>query len=332
MSYNITTIIYIFLMLVVSTIVLPTLFIPKMQFEWLDRRHTSTCKGVAVICILIGHFTGLFAISIARIFTPLGGIGVAMFLIISGYGLSESYKKNQLKGFWRKRLFGFWFPYFLIETIMILAIKHVTFLDYLLDITFIKPIYQYGWYLGYQMIWYIIYFMVMSIPNSRKHAICVFIIISLIMFFTFSEIRAEQSLSFVFGVLLSQRDIKKYLSWKYVLVFLSIGLMFLTVKQIPVVRSSPQFFYNAIQLMIKLPCAIALLGGTFLTRQKFNYGSLGGVGIYAYEIYLVQGWIFPIIEADSMYAIMYIIICIALAAVALHYINKYITGFAFKYF
>ena len=46
---------------------------------------------------MLSHFTG----NMSRIFTPLGGIGVAMFLILSGYGLNESFKKNGLDGFWK---------------------------------------------------------------------------------------------------------------------------------------------------------------------------------------------------------------------------------------
>lgn len=36
----------------------------------------------------------------------IGGIGVALFLICSGYGLEVSYEKNGLKDFWMKRMLG----------------------------------------------------------------------------------------------------------------------------------------------------------------------------------------------------------------------------------
>lgn len=42
-----------------------------------------------------------------RIFTPLGGIGVALFLILSGYGLTESYKKKGLHFFGKANLIKF---------------------------------------------------------------------------------------------------------------------------------------------------------------------------------------------------------------------------------
>lgn len=50
-------------------------------------------KGVAIICVVLCHYMGTFGQGIT-VFTPLGGIGVAIFLILSAYGLNESWNQG----------------------------------------------------------------------------------------------------------------------------------------------------------------------------------------------------------------------------------------------
>ena len=45
--------------------------------------RTVAMRGIAIFLIILSHIIGLFQIRYA---TPLGGTGVAIFLILSGYG------------------------------------------------------------------------------------------------------------------------------------------------------------------------------------------------------------------------------------------------------
>ena len=63
--------------------------------KFMSVQHTNICRAVAAIIIILQHVSGRLGI---RYFTPLGGIGVAIFLILSGYGLNESYKKKKSWG------------------------------------------------------------------------------------------------------------------------------------------------------------------------------------------------------------------------------------------
>ena len=60
----------------------------------LDLSSTSVYRGYAILIIMLCHVTGSWNFVG---FTPLGGIGVAMFLFLSGYGLNESWKKKVLR-------------------------------------------------------------------------------------------------------------------------------------------------------------------------------------------------------------------------------------------
>lgn len=65
------------------------------DFEFMSKSHTNICRGVAAIIIVFQHVAGGFGV---RYLTPLGGIGVAIFLILSGYGLNESFKRKGIGG------------------------------------------------------------------------------------------------------------------------------------------------------------------------------------------------------------------------------------------
>ena len=57
-------------------------------YNELNKNTTTSIKGLAIFIIILSHISGNLGI---RFLTPLGGIGVALFLFLSGYGLSKSY-------------------------------------------------------------------------------------------------------------------------------------------------------------------------------------------------------------------------------------------------
>jgi peptidoglycan/LPS O-acetylase OafA/YrhL len=100
--------------------------------------YTNFLRGIAILLIILMHTSCAMGL---RYFTPLGGIGVALFLILSGYGLAESYKKNGITHFWKKKILRIWVPYFLfINTLIIVQRKFsdILTIEYLLNIMCLK--------------------------------------------------------------------------------------------------------------------------------------------------------------------------------------------------
>ena len=61
----------------------------------MNRDNTNYARGVSILMILVCHIAAvMLPQSVARLMTPLGGIGVAVFLVISGYGNNESYWRD----------------------------------------------------------------------------------------------------------------------------------------------------------------------------------------------------------------------------------------------
>ena len=62
----------------------------REEYAFLDKKSTSAMKGVAILCVVVCHYMGTYGNGVT-LFTPLGGIGVSVFLILSAYGLTKSW-------------------------------------------------------------------------------------------------------------------------------------------------------------------------------------------------------------------------------------------------
>ncbi len=117
---------------------------------------TNIIKGIAILMIVLGHAGN--RIPGSRILTPLGAVGVGLFLVCSGYGLEKSYIKNGLSKYWNKKLYGVYMPWVLIEVIGIFFHPQVSLWDFMLDLTLVHPLHPFGWYMQYLLIWYVAFY------------------------------------------------------------------------------------------------------------------------------------------------------------------------------
>ena len=266
-------------------------------------------RGVAILLVLLCHMVGTFFNGRVVCFTPLGGIGVAIFLMLSAYGLNESYIKHGLTNWWRKRLIAVWIPYFIIECSFYWTFHEWNFWDFFKDITFIKPLYQNGWYLNYLAVCYIMFYLIMSNSLTRKHKIVFWGVLSIVSFLVLSPIRAEQSFSFFAGVILSEKKEKlKKLNWKTGSILIIFSVAFLVLKQTSVIRNAPPLIYNLVQLMIKLPCGIGVCGWIISINKKLNLKFLDLVGKISYELYLVHGYVLGMVSISVGGAFIFVLI------------------------
>ena len=231
-------------------------------------------RGLAMLLILVGHIIGSFGdrpfipFLDNRFFTPLGGVGCAIFLFVSGYGLNESYKRGGQNHYWSKRLLTLLIPYVLC----ILFFYLVSPLSPLMNEVTIESLqeskwyWNYYWFIQYIFIWYILFYVIKKIASNYTTLLTIVISIFL-FFFIRSEYMAEQSFSFALGVIVSQnRDtlLKKCnmkTIWIVSLASLLVGIAALGIKQIPIIRGAEgyRFVYLLCQLFIKLPLGLFLM-------------------------------------------------------------------------
>ena len=131
-------------------------FIGKQRkYRWMDKNYTFTIKGVSILTVIWAHSGARLAIGGIQF---IAGIGVALFLICSGYGLEISYEKKGFKDFWKRRLLSVCLPFWMVEFIGLSITQELSIKKYLYDCTFIKPATSYGWFMGYIIICYLIFY------------------------------------------------------------------------------------------------------------------------------------------------------------------------------
>lgn len=94
-----------------------------MITENFDIDATNSCKGVALILLLWHHLfyeTSEYG-AVTHQFAILSNVCVAIFVILSGYGFSESFKRKKINyiGFYRKRLVTLFLNYWFIAMIFV---------------------------------------------------------------------------------------------------------------------------------------------------------------------------------------------------------------------
>lgn len=281
----------------------------------MSNKLTTLYKGLAIFSVILCHTAGTFGQGRFVLFTPLGGIGVAIFLLLSAYGLNESWNKpeNAAGGgitWWLKRFITVWIPYIIVQLIAYWPFHEFQLLPFLLDISLIKPLYHNGWYLQYLFMWYVIFFIVRKIPALDKYRVLVFTAISVVLFFTLREIKAEQSLSFLAGLLLSEKkDLQeKLFRVRYGMLLVVFGIACLAIKQLPIVRSAPQIVMNLVQLGIKLPIGLGMMIVMHHVMKRWKLRLLYYIGLISYELYLIHGYVLSSVPISLKGMMLFVLI------------------------
>lgn len=291
----------------------------KEKLKLISFELTDIYRAIAILCVIGCHVGNHFT----RILTPIGGIGAAVFLAMSGYGLTVSYQKNGLQEYWWKRIISVWIPYMIIQGITF-PIHVGTWKEVLGDITLLQTQFALGWYLEYLFLWYVIFYLVNLLKISEKYKLHIFMVIAIILaiYFNFtSSIKFEQSFSFLTGIFIAQKnwDCKKYINKKNGLGALGIATIVLAIKQLEFIRQSSKFVLNIIDLCIKWFGMVGVLIVIYIVfswiKEKQNYSMKGLVfiGTISYELYLVHGYALEIFETSYSKPICAIIfLCVSI--------------------
>lgn len=253
---------------------------------YLTKDNSRMFKGFAIIIIMIGHLAGHWT----RLFTPFGGMGVALFLICSGYGLEKSYQKRGLDHFWTKRIWTVFLPYAMFEIIRLYIVERAGYtgiLQFVEDVTLVKPLFGFGWYLNYLLIWYVIFYLSrLLIKNTKwQDYICFICALVLLGYYVWIDggLQIEQSFMFLFGTLLAKYDMAKIMKKKYAILCMLIAVIALGMKQVPDVRNSTTQIMRWMDLITKSFWGV----GSVIAINVFEIGQkckkmFGAIGDFSY--------------------------------------------------
>ena len=262
--------------------------------EMFSRTNTQALKGIATIWIFVFHI--LLEHNITPLLNVWGTFFVTIFLVLSGYGLEESFRNGGLDGYWRKRLdkvvlpsVFFAFAYNYVFSFLFPESAMHRFLDELLYksatfwfVFFIMKCYAVYWigtrFMGERL--RLFFFVACALINLNMRAPC-------------GNLEAIQSFSFLAGVLLSvnkrrvealsDREMNR---WIVLLFFIT--AFFYCLKMVPQIHALKwSIAYNY------LLCPMYLSGGLafipFLTKFHPSRSILlEFAGKYSLEIYLAH--------------------------------------------
>lgn len=255
----------------------------------MSKDYTQVLRGVAILMVMLQHLSGFVLGS--RIFTPFGGAGVAVFLIISGYGLSISTNKKGLKGFWTKKLVRVFLPWLFVWLTMVLLNGEKKFSAPSLSALFLLD--STNWYLQYLLLCYLSFYISHKWFYHFRWLLMGGIFI--LSFVFWGNIQAEQSCSFLIGCLIAEKA--KLFKWivekiKVIFIFsLFLGISLLAVKQLSIVRTlmdNVSLVDHAINMVMKTSIAISVMMLVRLFWSQINGRLAMFIGKISYELYLVH--------------------------------------------
>ena len=287
--------------------------------ESISRNDTNILKGIAILLVMFCHFWALYGGKFNRLATPLGGIGVSLFLMLSGYGLRISWRKHGISYWWRKRIIAVLIPYVISRIIAYWLWNPLNIKSFLYDITLLQPGYMHGWYMQYLLWWYVAFYFSSRIASDKSRFLYgLLAIFSLFLFLTTVSLKAEQSISFLAGVVLADClsiDKLKQMNYKIIILLFIISFVFLLIKQINYIRNSPPLLFKFVELIIKISSG----GGICLAVLKFNIlgpiflKALKWIGLISYELYLIHGYILVRTQRNVLGIVVFCFLSFALA-------------------
>lgn len=253
--------------------------------------------------IVMGHVGQLVPFS--RPFTPLGAIGVALFLLCSGFGIEKSFLKSGRKDYWKKRIINVWLPYALIELLCVWHHPEVGVTGVIADLLLIRPWHPFGWYMQVLFIWYILYYLTSFV--SKKMQVTSFILASILMICFWTPLRAQNSLSFLIGILFARNEAKflNFANLKTLIVatILSGGVFLVRERVLRIKGFQETVGWNVFSLVYYMTLATFFYIILIMVCKPANEKMLRGfymIGLISYEVYLIHGYTYAYLKTSDL--------------------------------
>lgn len=288
--------------------------------------HTRYLKGIAILFVLISHIGNY---SGKTWFTPLGGIGVSIFLFCSGFGLMSSYQKNGLSYFWIKKIHTIYIPFIIIETIAA-CFSRSNILDYVLDILLLKTLNPYEWYMQYIVICYLIFFCVCRFCSNKTVRYCIWVGFSVVSFIFCGNLQGEQCLAFLIGIYVAEhinnfKQCNKRKERELGLTLIVVSILLLLLKQTDFLRQQSHYIVTLLNLIMK---SNAMLGIVFVTNSfRIANKVFSFFGDISYFLYLIHAHLMEIIAQNltgkyMMNTLILVILSIGLSWIFVCFMKK----------
>ncbi len=324
----------------------------------LSRQTSAQLKGIAIILIIIGHTFQYYNFESFQM--RFGAWGVSLFLILSGYGLIQSYKSKGLHHFLSKRLKRVWLPYIIVIAVSLMygllflseSIGGGTYIKILLGMDLTRSFLPNYWFIAFILIWYVVFYIVFKFFKKDGTKAGILLFFAFILYIGLTPIIfggninrgvsyqfALHALSFPIGVLLGiyGNNFFQKLHEKIILYYTKIftvtaliifisSYVYLQINKI----SNPEIFLF-VHRIEGISFSFMAIGLFMLIYYKgFQFKVLAFIGLISYELYLIHIVFLRKIKILDLFdnrlvAVLFFIITIILLSFLLNKISAKIT-------
>lgn len=284
--------------------------------DFLPKEVTNQIKGFAILAIIFSHI-GYFLSSDPKFLFPfsiIAGVGVNLFLLLSGFGLTLSQLNSPLTplSFYKKRLFRLFIPLWIIVTIFLLTDAFVlhknysvleiihSFLGFYPKADLFQNLDSPLWYFSIILFYYLIFpfTFIKKIPLLSPFLILLisFLLLNLALPVDPDALNLYKLHSFAFPLGVSLGLLIKHIKIKVngvlkLFAFIIAVLVFAYLAVHSGVGEDPK-----IEQSISLITSLSLI--TIFSLSGFKFKLFSFLGIYSYEIYLLH-W--PILSRYNLF-------------------------------
>lgn len=290
----------------------------------LPRDYTDALRGMAMILIMAVHAWTPFS-SFPRCLNLVSSLGVAVFLFLSGYGLSESHKQKGLEGFVRRKSGRIVFPYW-IWLLLTIPLRQFSITELLGNFFFVISEDNYLYFIIYLVYCYIAFWVAHRF--FPRHSITVLALFSAVSLF-FPPLSATKSLSFLAGCLASRHAariegiLRSDKAVRCVASCTLLAILLYTFKLLPsiqAVKGTPLFCLLVSSTLLCFTPVFLIIPRLF--SFVLRSGMIRTAGVMSLELYMVHSAFIPYISSITT-LLLYYTLSVILAAVFFRFNNKW---------
>lgn len=257
--------------------------------QLLSTHKTQALRGISAILIYVFHI--LCQLDISPLFNFMGGMCVAVFLIVSGYGINESYHKNKLHGFWDKRFSKVILPTFIFICCFDLVCPDESLKSCISELTYATPTY---WFVFHVIKCYAAYYIARRfLGRYWIVGMSAWAVFCLNYSFCDIHLESEQAFSFFAGTLISENkerlnSLSQTTMKRWLIALFLIGLCCYIAKAFPAIHHYKNTLaYNYLLCPFRLSWALVAIAA--LSSLKIEQSRiLAFCGKHSLEIYIAH--------------------------------------------
>lgn len=254
------------------------------NFDLCDRAHFDIVKGISIVlwlaCLICVNYLNM------KWLAPFSGISVALCLLCSGYGVSQSFiRKGGLIHYWENKIIKVWIP----SLVCVVVFSYLIYDDLIFWVGS-NPLAFSGWQLYIVFAEYLAFWVIYTyIENDNARLICLFLASAIGFAVVQEQSFSQQLFCFPVGVLFSQLGLRsktRRLSVSTRILLCGV-LLILAAAGFALRNYLTGYAGAAVGAVFCISAAALIILGSYFIRKIQVFGIFVPAGNIAYGVYLL---------------------------------------------